>query len=93
MWLAEADPEPEALVKINRKLAMETWIGYWAHTKDLTLCLNCGYTVGGLQESCPVCRSKSLKYYSRITGYYQEVDSWNAAKKQELRDRYRVPIR
>lgn len=93
VWLAEANPDPEALMKLNRKLAMETWIGYWAHTKDLTLCLNCGYTVGGLQESCPVCRSKSLKYYSRITGYYQEVDSWNAAKKQELRDRYRVPIR
>ncbi|RLE50035.1 MAG: hypothetical protein DRJ33_07755 [Candidatus Methanomethylicota archaeon] len=93
VWLAEANPDPEALMKLNRKLAMETWIGYWAHTKDLTLCLSCGYTVGGLQESCPVCRSKSLKYYSRITGYYQEVDSWNTAKRQELRDRYRVSIK
>lgn len=93
VWLADSNPDPEALMKLNRKLSMETWIGYWAHTKDLTLCLTCGHTSGGLQGSCPICHGGELKYYSRITGYYQEVDSWNMAKRQELRDRYRVSIR
>jgi anaerobic ribonucleoside-triphosphate reductase len=39
-----------------------------------------------------MCGSTSVKNYSRITGYYQDVSSWNAAKKQELIDRHRVRI-
>ncbi len=30
-----------------------------------------------------------LESYSRVTGYLQNTDGWNAGKKQELKDRYR----
>ena len=90
VWLGEANPDPEALLKFNRKIANESWIGYWSHTKDITMCRSCGYVGGGLSSTCPVCHSDSIKNYSRITGYYQDTSSWNAAKKQELRDRYRI---
>jgi ribonucleoside-triphosphate reductase len=91
IWLGEINPDPEALLKLNRKLA-QSWIGYWSHTKDITMCRTCGYVGGGLNAKCPMCGSTSVKNYSRITGYYQDVSSWNAAKKQELIDRHRVRI-
>jgi ribonucleoside-triphosphate reductase len=43
VWLSEANPDPEALLKLNRKLATESWLGYWSHTKDITMCRSCGY--------------------------------------------------
>ncbi|MEM0101148.1 MAG: anaerobic ribonucleoside-triphosphate reductase, partial [Candidatus Methanomethyliaceae archaeon] len=92
VWLGEANPDPEAIMKLNRKLAIESWIGYWSHTKDITVCRNCGFVGGGLNEKCPICNSNEISVYSRITGYYQDVQSWNAAKKQELRDRYRIEL-
>jgi ribonucleoside-triphosphate reductase len=91
IWMGEVNPDPEALLKLNRKLA-QSWIGYWSHTKDITMCRTCGYVGGGLNAKCPMCGSTSVKSYSRITGYYQDVSSWNAAKKQELIERYRVRI-
>lgn len=92
IWLGEANPDPEAILKLNKKIAMESWIGYWSHTKDITLCQLCGFIGGGIHDSCPICHNKDVKIYSRITGYYQEVSSWNAAKKQELKDRYRIKL-
>lgn len=92
VWLGESNPDAEALLKINRKLANESWIGYWSHTKDVTMCMSCGYVGGGLNSKCPACGSSSVRGYSRITGYYQDVSSWNAAKRQELKDRHRVRI-
>lgn len=91
VWLGEVNPDPEALLKLNRALA-NSWLGYWSHTKDITMCRTCGYVGGGLSEKCPMCGSESTKHYSRITGYYQDVSSWNAAKRQELRERHRVRI-
>ena len=90
VWLGETNPDPEALLKFNRKLANESWVGYWSHTKDITMCRTCGYVGGGLHSACPVCHSGAVKNYSRITGYYQDTSSWNEAKKQELLDRHRV---
>ncbi len=92
VWLGEANPDPEALMKLNMRLARESWVGYWSHTKDITVCRDCGYVGGGLNSSCPTCGSVSVKNYSRITGYYQDVSSWNAAKRQELKERYRVRL-
>jgi ribonucleoside-triphosphate reductase len=91
VWLGEVNPDPEALLKLNRALS-NSWLGYWSHTKDITMCRSCGYVGGGLNEKCPTCGSASTKHYSRITGYYQDVSSWNAAKRQELKERYRVRI-
>jgi anaerobic ribonucleoside-triphosphate reductase len=96
IWLGEANPDPEAIARLTRKLAEETQLGYFAFTKDLTTCENCNVTSPGLRDSCPNCNSENVEWYSRITGYYQSVGKnggvagWNAAKRQELLDRYRV---
>ncbi|MHC1593135.1 MAG: anaerobic ribonucleoside-triphosphate reductase [Methermicoccaceae archaeon] len=41
---------------------------------------------------CPGCGNHHVLQLSRITGYIQDVSGWNAAKKQELKDRKRYSI-
>lgn len=42
---------------------------------------------------CPQCWNHSVVSLSRVTGYIQDTNGWNAAKKQELLDRKRYEIR
>ena len=92
IWLGEAYPDPEALFKLTKRIATQTQIGYFAYTKDLTICQQCFEVSAGINDVCPSCGSPNVKYWSRVTGYYQEVSGWNEAKKQELKERYRTRI-
>jgi len=89
-WLGEASPDPNALMDVTLKMFTKTPIGYMAYTKDLSVCRDCSSTISGLIDNCPVCFGQNMEWYSRITGYYQAVSGWNAGKKQELKDRYRL---
>ena len=90
VWLGQNSPDPEALYKLTQRISTKTQIGYYAYTKDLTICNSCGRVTGGINELCPNCGSSDLEWWSRVTGYYQAVSGWNEAKKKELLDRYRV---
>ncbi len=92
IWLGEAHSSPEGLYKITKDIVHNSQIGYFAYTKDLTICSDCNTTSGGLLDVCPVCGSKNIKNWSRITGYYSDVSGWNTAKKSELLSRYRMKI-
>ncbi len=92
VWLGEATPNPEAIFNLNKNGFANSWIGYYAYTKDLSVCPSCGFVSGGLHKACPKCSADGMKWYSRITGYYQDVNGWNEAKKQELLDRYRIGV-
>ncbi|TRZ82325.1 oxidoreductase [bacterium] len=50
-------------------------------------CPLCGEAV------CPECGTHDVAQISRITGYLQDVAGWNAAKKQELKDRHRTIVK
>jgi len=89
VWLGEACSGPEALHKLTQKIA-STNIGYFAYTKDLTVCSSCGATTSGMAEACPICGSSAVTVWSRITGYYQDVSGWNEGKLAELRQRRRL---
>jgi len=91
-WLGEASPDPEALYKLTKRIATQTHVGYYAYTKDLTICNNCGQVTGGMNKTCPHCNSQNVEWWSRVTGYYQAVSGWNEGKKQELQDRFRVTV-
>jgi hypothetical protein len=41
---------------------------------------------------CPRCGNHRVEQISRVTGYMSSVSGWNAAKKQELKDRIRVKL-
>ena len=92
VWMGEASPDPEAVYKMTKRIASKTQIGYFAYTKDLTICSHCQTTSSGLNDACPNCGSKDVRWWSRITGYYTDVTGWNEGKKQELKERYRLSI-
>lgn len=92
IWLGEAHPDPEALWGLTKKIALGSQIGYFAYTKDFTICKSCHRVSPLLNESCPHCGSKAVTYWSRITGYYSNVEGWNSGKLRELRDRYRISL-
>ncbi len=43
------------------------------------------------EQDLPHC-GKPMQHWSRITGYYQNVEGWNEGKKQELKDRKRYSV-
>ncbi|HOL44387.1 MAG TPA: anaerobic ribonucleoside-triphosphate reductase [Methanothrix sp.] len=92
VFLGEGDPDPEALMRFGMDLAQRTQIGYFAFTKDMTVCMECYTIQAGLHETCSRCGSANVDQISRITGYLQAVSGWNEAKKQELIDRKRVDV-
>ena len=92
VWLGDANPDPEALYKLTKRITMKSNIGYYAYTKDLTICSNCGKVTSPMREQCPNCNSSSVEWWSRVTGYYQAVSGWNSGKKQELMNRYRIGL-
>lgn len=52
----------------------------------LSYCPICG------KATCPTCGSHDVTQISRVTGYLADVDGWNHAKQQELKDRVRSNI-
>ncbi len=92
VWLGDASPDPESLYKLTKRIATKSHVGYYAYTKDLTICNNCGKVTSPIYEQCPHCGSPQVEWWSRVTGYYQAVSGWNEAKKKELMDRYRPTL-
>jgi ribonucleoside-triphosphate reductase len=92
IWLGNASPDSEALYKLTKRISTQTNVGYYAYTKDLTVCNNCGRVTSPIYEKCPNCGSSQVDWWSRVTGYYQAVSGWNEAKRKELVDRYRTAL-
>ena len=92
VWIGESYPNPELLWELTKKIVNKTLVGYWAYTKDFTMCKVCNHVEGGLKNKCSKCGSNQVEWYSRVTGYYQRVSNWNEGKKRELLDRRRSLI-
>jgi hypothetical protein len=92
IWMGEAAPDPHGLKEFALKLAKETQVGYFAFTKDMTVCMDDFHVASGLLKECPNCESENVEHLSRVTGYIQAVSGWNEGKKQELKDRKRYGV-
>lgn len=92
VYLSEKNPSPEGIYELTKKIAAKTAIQYFAFTKDLSVCSKCNFTSGGLVDECSNCGSKNIDWWSRITGYYQNVAGWNKGKLAELSDRRRYGL-
>ncbi|MBU5574896.1 MAG: anaerobic ribonucleoside-triphosphate reductase [Candidatus Aenigmarchaeota archaeon] len=93
IWLGEAFPNPQAIFELNKKIINNTLTAYYAYTKDLTVCRKCNFVYGQATKSCINCGSQEVDIYSRITGYYQNLGSWNEGKKAEFFERKRYVIK
>jgi anaerobic ribonucleoside-triphosphate reductase len=89
IFMGEGHPDARGLKEFAMNIARNTQVGYFAFTKDMTVCLNDFHVAGGLLDECPNCGSDNIEHLSRVTGYIQAVDGWNNGKKQELKDRLR----
>ncbi|MCE8426009.1 MAG: anaerobic ribonucleoside-triphosphate reductase [Candidatus Methanoperedens sp.] len=92
IWLGEAAPDPHGLKEFAMNLAKNTQVGYFAFTKDMTVCMDDFHVASGLLDECPNCESDNVEHLSRVTGYIQAVSGWNEGKKQELKDRKRYGV-
>jgi ribonucleoside-triphosphate reductase len=89
VFMGESYPDYKGLKSLAMKIALKTQTGYFAFTKDMTVCMDDFYVSSGLNDECPNCGSSNVEHLSRVTGYIQAVSGWNEAKKQELEDRKR----
>jgi len=94
IWLGEANPDADALLKLTKRITSQTLTSYFAYTKDITYCNSCKRTFGGIYDNCPNCKAsgEEVQWYSRVTGYYTPVKSWNKGKLQEFKDRYKYTL-
>jgi len=91
----------ETMWRLIKRIAEDSLISYFCFTRDLGFCSGCGEThpISGVNiiddkiiATCSKCGSNDVDVYSRITGYVQNLNSWNSSKKQEFLDRHRYNL-
>ena len=92
IWSGEVWSDPVAIWKLNKRILEMGNPIFWAYSKVFTFCRECQFTINDKLDVCPVCGSRDLRVYDRITGYYLPVDTYNNGKKQEFKERYRHVI-
>ncbi|MFW9900007.1 MAG: anaerobic ribonucleoside-triphosphate reductase [Candidatus Thorarchaeota archaeon] len=89
IWLGEQKPDIYGLWELTKSICLNTNTAYFAYTIDFIYCPSCRKMFRGTQCSCPKCSSLDVKLYSRVTGYYSEVNRYNPGKKAEWEARRR----
>ncbi|MHA1233784.1 MAG: anaerobic ribonucleoside-triphosphate reductase [Promethearchaeota archaeon] len=89
IWLGEQKPDIKGLWELTKNICLNTNTAYFAYTPDFTFCPHCRKMFRGGSFTCPQCNSTEVKVYSRVTGYYSEVDRYNPGKKAEWEARKR----
>ncbi len=92
IWSGEVWSDPEAIWNLNRKILKYANPIFWAYSKVFSYCPDCGFTINDNLEVCPICKSKHLYVFDRITGYYLCIETFNDGKLQEFKDRHRHKI-
>ncbi|TFG11846.1 MAG: anaerobic ribonucleoside-triphosphate reductase [Promethearchaeota archaeon] len=92
IWLGEQKPDIEGLWELTKNICFNTNTAYFAYTIDFTYCPHCKKMYRGGQWTCPQCLSEEVKVYSRITGYYSEVNRYNPGKRAEWESRKREKL-
>jgi ribonucleoside-triphosphate reductase len=92
IWMGEHRPDERALASFVRKVFSHSDNAQVAFSPEFTICNACGRVTRGLLDVCNSCGSSDVDGITRITGYYTRISSWNAGKRGELKDRFRVAV-
>jgi len=92
IWLGEQKPDINGLWELTKNICLNTNTAYFAYTIDFTYCPSCRKMFRGGKFICPQCHSNEVKVYSRITGYYSEVNRYNSGKRAEWEARKRESL-
>lgn len=90
-FLGEKLPTWESAMKLVRTIAENYEIPYYTMSPTYSVCKAHGYLVGE-KFKCPTC-GNDTEVYSRITGYYRPIKSWNAGKEEEFKMRKEYEIK
>ncbi len=92
IWLGEQNPDINGLWELTKNICLNTNTAYFAYTTDYTYCPHCRKMFRGGTFTCPICNFGDVKVYSRVTGYYSEVNRYNSGKKAEWESRKRYNL-
>lgn len=92
IWSGEVWSDAEAIWKLNQRILEFGNPIFWAYSKVFTFCAECGFTINDKLEICPICGSKDLRLFDRITGYYLCINTFNAGKREEFSERHRYKL-
>lgn len=85
VFLNEKIADWRAAALLVRKITQNYRLPVFTVSPVYSVCAHHGYLIGE-QEFCPVCGEKT-EIFSRVSGYYKPISSWNAGKIREHRDR------
>lgn len=69
-------------------IAKDEGCNYFTFNVPISECKDCHHVVNAPIQECPICKSKHIKYYTRIIGYLTSVDNWSAPRQTEFK--YRI---
>ena len=67
--------------------AVEQGTNYFTFNIPMSECKDCHHVVNAPVTECPICKSKNIKYYTRIIGYLTAVDNWSVERQKEFKYR------
>ena len=67
--------------------AVEQGTNYFTFNIPMSECKDCHHVVNAPITECPICKSKNIKYYTRIIGYLTAVDNWSVERQKEFKHR------
>jgi len=85
VFVGEHAPDRDATRALVKKIVTNYHIPNFTITPEFSVCEDHGY-IASRVEKCPTC-GKPTTIYSRVTGYYRPVESWNKGKRAEFKDR------
>jgi ribonucleoside-triphosphate reductase len=91
IFVGENAPNPEGLSKLIERIAKTTKVPYYDFAATFSMCKTNGHYMRGVHETCTECGHQA-DVYSRVTGYYRPISSYNAGKLKEFTERKYVSI-
>ena len=68
-------------------IAAKEGCNYFTFNIPMSECKDCGHVVNAPIAECPICRSKNIRYYTRIIGFLRPVDNWSKPMQKEFTQR------
>jgi len=63
--------------------AIKYGMAHYALNAVYVECQKCGHVHKGKVDECPECGSKDLKHFTRIIGYFSNVEGWSKARREK----------